>query len=898
MLEPENRIKHLIDTIHDFSDHEDKRDILINAVRDLPKTSESISLFQLAFDVINRIGHMDERLTTLLEFVKEIPAAKDFFPLYSKTMESLIEAVNSIKEPINRKTKLLRIADELPKTEEFIKLRLHAMRLALDLSDTPQRKKASLDEIARELPKTSDISFYRSYTLLGIAGELPKTGEFISLYKEAIQRAIDAAAIIKEPYYKWYSLIYIAIELAKKEECLTLYKQAITLAFNAAVEIKDPFAREHALIDILQELPKTAEFFPLIQQIIKEALSFYAAKTRLENIDIIGRLDYFIAGDQRRITESRKIKYTKEKYAVILARKLEQIGFQLNDIRLIETLKPYTHIWIQPAKLRMAARKTVNYLEGVRAKHHGREIERPVFVSEHHPVSHSHYAIEEKAMPKDCIAIDIGATNTVIMKRKGSAQPEFISPASISKVCGEIYVIPTILNPETNSIGAEAKGFSVETNIKKMLLDGNPKGKEYMEKYIRILYQHLRKAAPATGKFSLFSGRLADKLYITAPVGFQNYRKAMKEIIGETIKGASLEFIEEPLAAAIGYQVAEERDKVIMLIDFGGCTLNTMILRLNINEAHVVAKPDRAKTLGGHDIDIWLAEYLAKKTGMPKLIEDNLYGLLISKAEEIKITLSAHRVAPFEWDENEICKVSREDFEDVLSRHDFYKTIDRAISYILKKAEKVGVKKNMIEAILLTGGSSQIPSFKEKIGDLFSNIREQNAIYDHSPLSAVAGGAALYPTKNLIVDRHLGMAYAIRYTTKKEPAPNPSQEEDVRYSYKLILENGESLPVEKVFKITPARTLGIQDEIYLELFEVPENLLARRWVMESGMEFIKQEIMPIKDAALKGLKIITLPFKEPIDRDIYITFKIKDTGHLSVRYGEENTEIETGIRLQ
>ncbi|MBI5875859.1 MAG: hypothetical protein HZB81_08495, partial [Deltaproteobacteria bacterium] len=76
-------------------------------------------------------------------------------------IKNAIEAADGITEPISRKTKLLRIADELPKTEEFTKLRLHAMRLALDLADTAQHKKASLEEIAHELPKSSDISFYR-----------------------------------------------------------------------------------------------------------------------------------------------------------------------------------------------------------------------------------------------------------------------------------------------------------------------------------------------------------------------------------------------------------------------------------------------------------------------------------------------------------------------------------------------------------------------------------------------------------------------------------------------------------------------------------------------------------------------------------------------------------------
>lgn len=798
-----------------------------------------------------------------------------------------IDEADGITEPISRKTKLLRIADEIPKAEEFTKLRLHAMRLALDIADTGRHKKASLEEIARELPKSSDISFYRNYTLLGIAGKLPKTDEFASLYKDAIQMAIDAVAVIKEPYYREYALIYIAKELPKTEDYSALHKRVIEEAFFAAKVIQDPFAKEHALIEILHEIPKREEFYGLLNDVIREALDFYAAKNRLKNIDLLGRIDYLIAGEQRRLSESKKTRYTKEKYAVILARELEQIGDQFNDIRLIETIRPFTHVWIQPAALRAAARKIVGHLENLKTQYHGREIERPVFISEYRPAFESRRISRQKAEPKDCISIDLGATNTVIMRRKGKSMPESVSLGTIANKYAETYIVPSIINLETNAIGAEALEKPHIANFKKMLLDGNPRGRDYMERYLRILYQDIKKTVTSRERVSLFRSGMPDAIYITVPVGFQNYRKALKEISESIAKGSNIEFVEEPLAAAIGYRAAEERDKVVALIDFGGCTLNTMMLRLNINEVYVIAKPDRAKTLGGHDIDIWLAEHLAKKIGMA--IEDAGYNKLVRRAEEIKIALSEHNLAPFEWEGNKVCDVSRQELEDVLAAHDFYKIIDRSMSYLLKKAEKVGVKKDMIEAVILTGGSSQIPSFKEKIEHLFPKLKVQNAVYSHSPLSAVAKGAALYPAKNMVRDRHLSTAYALRYATK---------DKDAAYSYKLILESGEPLPLEKTYNITPARMLGPQDEIHLELFEISEGLLTRRWIVEGGVEFIKQEIKPTKDIALKGFKIITLPFKKPIEGDIHVTFNVDDRGHLLIKYGKDNAEIGTDIMLQ
>ena len=111
--------------------------------------------------------------------------------------------------------------------------------------------------------------------------------------------------------------------------------------------------------------------------------------------------------------------------------------------------------------------------------------------------------------------------------------------------------------------------------------------------------------------------------------------------------------------------------------------------------------------------------------------------------------------------------VTRADLEQVLDGHEFYKTIDRTILNVLKRAEKVGLKKESIQAVLLTGGSSQIPSFKDKISHLFPELRARNQVYDHSPLTAVALGAALYGTRD-ITDRHIAVAYAMKYVPARE----------------------------------------------------------------------------------------------------------------------------------
>lgn len=879
-------LKQALSDLKNSSDQETLRQALGDITREIPRKLESLGLFQLSFDIIERITDDPERMRAFMDFIERVPPEALFLDLYTRAVEAAALALDELDDQQYRITELVRIASEIPETDEYEGLRVHVWRLALGLPERPHFKKPDLVQIGKRLPKTVDYTFYRRYTLLGIAAQMPRDGVFLDIYKEAIQLAVEAAKVISEPYYRKYALVFIAKESRKIEGFSSMYGQSIEEAYKAARDIKDPFARQHAYIDILKEIPKTEPFTGLLDDLLVKALDFFNVRAWMGDIDVYDMVDFVLSVEEQGMNESKQKRLLREKYSVNLSDVIESFGARLKDTRFINTLKPYTHVWIQPKGLRDSVKKVVEHLESLQEKYHGSEIERPVFIKDLNPPGPERLkAVSAARAPEECISIDLGATNTVVMRKKGKGQPEFVVMDQISKTYDGTCIVPTILSAEVNAIGTEVADETPLVNIKQMLLDSNPRGAEYMERFLKILSQHLKKTVVTAGWFTFFSKGLTDILYITVPVGFVDYRKTLEGIARKTFKGIKTELIEEPLAAAVGYQVATERDKVVMVIDFGGCTFDTMILRLNINEVHVVAKPDVAQMLGGYDIDVWLAEHLAAKIALsPK---DLPYALL-TKAEEIKIGLSKANEVPFEWGGRFIANISREEFEEVLDKHEFYKLVDRSLMYVLRRAEKVGLKKDKIEAVLLTGGSSQIPSFKDKIGHIFPELRRSNQVYDHSPLSAVGMGAALHGTRE-IVDRHLGMAYAIRYATVDKDEP---------FSHSIVFEKGGSLPLEKTFRVTPAKKLGSQKDISVELFEVPESLVARRWLREDGVEYLRQELAETKGVVLNALKTITLPYDEPLTEDQFISFKIDESGNLSIKYGPQKTDMETGLRLQ
>lgn len=875
-----------LNTARDTQDDSEIRTLLIRAARELPKTPESLELFKMGFELLERIEDPAGRRQALIDYSKEIPYSAAFASFYAMAAEASIIAADAVDEHYRRVVELMRIAEELPKSPEFVELRILAWRLALCLPDRPRFAPPPIEKIAKELPKSSDLhlSFFTRYSLMGVTRLMPSDPVLSKVYREAIELAFEAAATINEPYYKRYACLTISAELPKTPDMADLYKKALELASKYNGELKDAFAREFGLLEILQVIPKTREFFQLLQQVLEECLQFFTVRRWMEDVEVLDVVDYILSAEDHFISDSKKNRCYREKYAKMLASEVEKFGGELNDTRFIETLKPYTHVWIQPKQLRDEVKKVVDRLESLKNIFHGAEVERPVFVAESYADSTGSMVRKKDLQPSECISIDLGATNTVIMRKKKDQSPEFLHLGPITRQYEGVLIIPTMLSADTNNIGAEA-GDNPVANIKQMLLEGNPKGREHMERFVKLLFGHLQRViANPGGWLKLKPKNSADFIYITVPVGYKDYTSALKEITDRVMKGNKVELIEEPLAAAVGYQVVDQRDKVIMVIDFGGSTLNTMLLRLNLNEVHIVAKPERAQMLGGHDVDVWLAEHLAPKAEVHGSVP---YSFIVA-AEELKIKLSERKEAPFVWEGREVCRVTRGEFEQVLDGHEFYKTVDRTIINVLKRAEKVGLKKDRIEAILLTGGSSQIPSFKDKIGHIFPELRAKNQIYDHSPLTAVSLGAALYGTRD-ITDRHLAVAYAVRYSPPGK---------DVDHAYSIVLEKGEQLPLEKSFRFKPARKLGVQKDITIELFEVPESVLTRRWVSESGIEFLKQEMKEAADLSLSGLKPVTLTLPDVEADEVQVTFCVDEKGTLGIKYGTEGRAIDTDLRLQ
>ena len=240
---------------------------------------------------------------------------------------------------------------------------------------------------------------------------------------------------------------------------------------------------------------------------------------------------------------------------------------------------------------------------------------------------------------------------------------------------------------------------------------------------------------------------------ITVPAYFnQRQREAIKQsakIINLNVK----RIINEPTAASLsfGYEKkANEKATYILIIDFGGGTLDITILYFTKNEEKIICNITSSNghsNLGGDDFDLELMKYFLKEKSLEnaKNLSKNIR--LKRACEKVKIELSNENETEIKLEnyQNSIdinLKIKRDNFNEICSKlfDDFEKQLDK----ILQENSKI---KSEISQIVLVGGSTYIPKIRDIISKKFPKIVINQSKID--TLLSVSKGAAILGDKIL-----------------------------------------------------------------------------------------------------------------------------------------------------
>ncbi len=330
------------------------------------------------------------------------------------------------------------------------------------------------------------------------------------------------------------------------------------------------------------------------------------------------------------------------------------------------------------------------------------------------------------------------------------------------------------------------------------------------------------------------AGTEGEEIALTVPVeSFEHYEDWLAEA-AEAAGVSRYRLIDEPSAAALGYGAHLQPGNVYLIFDFGGGTLQAVVVRVQDEEdrasagrgCRVLGKA--GDEIGGATIDQWIYQELLARNGRSDSDDDvrRLSRALLVECERAKEALSApdrDRAEISVMDPSsgavlgiELVRNGAEppgerivSLEDLLDRHDLYARLDRVVRRALRAASTRGYDEDDLAAVLLVGGSSLIPSVRRTLERIFGRDK---VLSDH-PLDAVARGAAAFAAGTDFYD-HIQHDYAVRWFDRAAGT----------YHYRPCVAAGTAYPTsEPVHTMTVRAVQDGQAELGIAIFELSDH---------------------------------------------------------------------------
>ena len=198
-------------------------------------------------------------------------------------------------------------------------------------------------------------------------------------------------------------------------------------------------------------------------------------------------------------------------------------------------------------------------------------------------------------------------------------------------------------------------------------------------------------------------------------------------------------FVSESSSAYISKIMDIKAYSKVLVIDWGGGTLDLSILKLKENKIYEDAV--YGAKYGGDDIDKELAERISPKVFQNESFESldpSRKDRLMRNIEQMKIAFSSSDddYNVILGKDSKLFSMDYESFNDII----YFLITNNVIKPILDFMSKNNITPESIDAVILAGGSSQIRTFADYIKELFG---EDRIIFDDEYQWMVAKGAAL-----------------------------------------------------------------------------------------------------------------------------------------------------------
>jgi molecular chaperone DnaK (HSP70) len=241
-------------------------------------------------------------------------------------------------------------------------------------------------------------------------------------------------------------------------------------------------------------------------------------------------------------------------------------------------------------------------------------------------------------------------------------------------------------------------------------------------------------------------GHAVRRAVITVPAYFSDAQRQATREAGEIAGLEVVRIINEPTAAALVYEAAQQQGKRILVYDLGGGTFDVSVVRIEAGVVEVISSHGN-NHLGGDDFDdkivTHIREHLKIKHGVDVSDQPQAMARILRAAEAAKKHLSDHPYARIEEEYltgnngkpvNLDLELSRNDYEDMIMPF-----IEETLGAIHVALESARLTASQVDEILLVGGATRTPLIRTRLASVFG--RQPRGEVD--PDLCVAMGAAI-----------------------------------------------------------------------------------------------------------------------------------------------------------
>ncbi len=439
------------------------------------------------------------------------------------------------------------------------------------------------------------------------------------------------------------------------------------------------------------------------------------------------------------------------------------------------------------------------------------------------------------------VGIDLGTTNSVVAFVDENGEAHAIADESGSRITPSVVYFPS--GEDRMEVGALAqrqsvlepdrvarlfkRGMGLETFLpdgSQFMVDGKELRPELLSSFV------IRKLVNVA---ELHLGETVSDVVITVPAYFGEAERTATQSAGE-IAGMTVHLLPaEPMAAAVAFGLEEPGAAgTILVFDLGGGTFDVTVLRRDGSGELQAVAHEGNRTLGGADFDQLIVNRMAvqaaTEVGADLASDPQDLASAQEAAEEIKKELSTRdkaETALIVGGSRVRFELTRSDFEGLIAHavEDTELTVERAL-------DAAGLTAQDIDQVLMVGGSSRIPAFKEMLAKYFGKDPLASKNLDED----VARGAALMGTLRL------GLA-PTESALSRLPAPRDisshglgieALDESGNTMNVVMLPSGTPLPLLEPVKHTFGTASNNQQEIQILIYEGDQSDI--RFVEELG----------------------------------------------------------------